>query len=83
MEMLVVLAFWMLFGLWGYTIGTRKGYGPVESFIVGMLMGPLTVLLYGASAKGKKCPHCGEMVKVEASICRFCHSDLSSEAKAA
>jgi len=83
MDLLVILALWMLWGLWGHKIGTRKGYGPVESFIIGVMLGPLTCLLYCAASKGKKCSRCGEMVKTEASVCRFCHSELESKAKAA
>ena len=82
-NLLLLLLFWMLFGMWGYKIGTAKGYSGVESFIVGVLLGPFTVLLYAASNKGKKCPHCGEMIKTEAEVCRFCHSHLSDESRKA
>lgn len=28
---------------------------------------------------GKKCPHCAEVVKQEATVCRFCHKSLEPE----
>jgi hypothetical protein len=36
-----------------------------------------------ASGLSRKCPHCAEMVKVEALICRYCQRTLSAAAKRA
>lgn len=83
MDLFIILALWMVWGLWGYKVGISKGYSSLEGFIAGVLLGPLTFLLYFAASRGKKCPLCGELVKLEANICRYCHSELESKEKAA
>lgn len=84
---------WLLCGVIAAAIYSRKGRPGAAAFIVGVLLGPLGVLLALlsstdtaaveraalASGASKKCPHCGEIVRAEASVCRYCQRDLPAQ----
>jgi hypothetical protein len=81
MGLLFIPIVWFLFGIIAGMIGASKGRGGCTWFVLGFLLGPfgLLVALLPATANPgvtRKCPFCGEIVKHEASICRFCHKDL-------
>jgi hypothetical protein len=72
-----ILFCWPIFALIGAVIGQRKGMA-AGGLILGLVLGPIGCLIaILARGKAKTCPHCGETVRPEARICRFCHSDLS------
>lgn len=72
-------------------IASRKGRRAVTYFLLSMLLTPLIGILLAlvarpdtqkveqekiASGQGRKCPFCAEVVKAEATICRFCAKEL-------
>jgi len=87
------LAIWILCGLIAVAIGRSKGQSDFATFLVGLLLGPIGILLVLlsktdtaaverrqiATGQLKKCPFCGEMIKTEAVVCRFCGRDLPAE----
>ena len=88
---MIYIVIWLLCGVLAATIYSRKGRSGAAAFIVGLLLGPIGVLLAAISSTDgaaleqkqlatgqlKKCPHCGEMIRPEATVCRFCHRDLA------
>lgn len=80
------LFLWLLCGLAAAGIYRSKGRSYVTALLAGFLLGPVAVLLAlltPADAAGqerqalrggsKKCPQCAELVKTEATVCRFCN----------
>jgi len=74
---------WMLLGaLIGVAAAQRKGFSVVGGVLGGLLLGPLAFLMFFVSgidksdANRKKCPHCAEWVKGEATICKHCQQPL-------
>ena len=65
--------------------GSRKGRKR-QGVVLGVLLGPIGLLIIklspvdeaGAIASGtlRKCPACAEIVKAEASVCRYCGREL-------
>lgn len=66
------------------------GYGvlallisPLLAFIVVLALKPNREGIEAdavASGDMRKCPYCAELVKTEAKLCRYCHSELPEEA---
>lgn len=86
MEFLIIIT---LLGLIPAAIAQSKGRSFIGFWIYGALLFIVALphaLLMKADAKtleagaitagGKKCPHCAEIVKAEAKVCRFCQRDL-------
>lgn len=88
METIVVL--WFVCGVVAGIIASGKGRSGCGWFILGLLLGPLALLGVAIasrdtrrdeqaglqSGKLRRCPACAEVVKREATICRFCRTDL-------
>ncbi len=82
---------WLIFGVISAIIANNKGRSGCGWFIVGVLLGPIGIILALVVSKDddritrdvidrgdmKACPHCQELVKVEASKCKHCGSVLS------
>lgn len=79
---------WALFGaLIGAAAAQRKGFSMVGGVIGGLLLGPLAFLMFfisgvSGSDRNKKCPHCAEWIKVEATVCKHCHRAVAATAGA-
>jgi len=94
MEMVVV--FGILCGIVTAVIGSSKHRSTGGFFFLGLLLGPMGIVIAlvmskntagleaEALQKGEmiKCPACGELNRAEANICRYCQSDLSKQARA-
>ena len=83
------IAFALIIGLLPASIAKNKGKDFVIWWIYGaalfivalphalMMDADADALEFNAIAKGgKKCPHCAEVVKAEAKICRFCQRPI-------
>ena len=66
-------------------IASSKGGSGLGAFFVGLLLGPIGVLIacfmgdpqrlaetQAAQGGRKKCPRCAELVMADAQVCRFC-----------
>ena len=62
--------------VWGVYLGSKKGEGCI-SFAMTILLGPfwLPVIIL---SKGDlvKCPHCAELVKKDARVCKHCGNPI-------
>ena len=84
-----ILIFAILLGLIPGAIAQSKGRSFVGFWIYGALLFivalPHALLMkanqegieeQAIAAGGKKCPHCAEIIKVEANVCRFCNREV-------
>lgn len=67
----------LVFGFAGYAIAKNRGRNPLVWFILSAAIPPLIIailLLPQMVAKGytKKCAHCSEIIKEEATMCKHC-----------
>lgn len=76
-----ILAWWIIGALIGYAASQKKGFSPVGGVLGGMWLGPLAFLMFLVTGvtkhnENRKCPHCAEWVKGEATICKHCRTPL-------
>lgn len=70
------LTIWLLSATIAGSIGGRKGEGG-KAFLVGLLLGPLGVLLAMVSSGDRRpCPHCAEPVRSIAKVCPHCRNAI-------
>jgi hypothetical protein len=68
---------WVLFGaLIGVSAASRRGFSTAAGIIAGMLLGPLSFLMYFASGDRRRCPQCAEWIQKKARLCPHCQSSL-------
>jgi Zinc-ribbon containing domain len=81
----MLFLFWALLGaLVGVAAAQKKGFSTASGVIGGLLLGPFAFLMFFMSglvssteSNNKKCPHCAEWIKAEATICKHCHQPVS------
>ena len=77
---------WLLCALAAGYIYSQKGRSYASAFLLGILLGPIALILAAVTAKDeeglerralrsgkmRKCPQCAELVKYGARVCRYC-----------
>lgn len=80
MDILMIMFLWLLCGLWAGSINKGKGHPYATGFILGILFGPIGVIIAAISGKVElrtaTCPYCRERIMPGAFICEHCHSKL-------
>ncbi|MDQ5870793.1 MAG: hypothetical protein M3547_01120 [Acidobacteriota bacterium] len=91
MELLAIFIVWVLVSVAAGNVAARKGLEKRKYVWLSLLLSPVVGLILAAAATpnqakadeqqvasglGRKCPYCAEVVKREATICRFCHKEL-------
>ena len=83
MDTLLIMFVWLLCGLWAGSINKGKGHSYAAGFILGVLLGPIGVILAAISGKvdldTATCPYCQEKVRPGAVVCKHCQSKLVVE----
>lgn len=84
---MTIVIIWIAFGVVGAMISDRKGNSGCAGFALGVLLGPIGLLISFFSADNapererrqgntRKCPHCAEYVKPDARFCKHCGKPL-------
>jgi len=81
---------WAMCGIGAAIVAVNKGRSGIGWFFLGFILGPIGFILSLVVAKdsvvieenainsgdARKCPFCAELIKTEATFCRFCQKDI-------
>lgn len=78
---MTVIAWALIGALLGVAASQKKGFSMAGGIIGGLLLGPLAFLLFFVTGitkadQQRKCPHCAEFIKAEATVCKHCRKEL-------
>ena len=87
-----IFILWLALALIPAVIASKKGRSGFGYFLLAVLLSPLIGLIIALavspieanveakqieSGERRKCPHCAELIKQEANVCRFCGRDVT------
>ena len=76
----VFILVWVVLGLIGGYIYSRKGRSAVVGFLGGFILGPIGLILALLTRSNlKKCPYCAEYIKPEAKVCKHCGREVVAQ----
>ena len=80
---------WIVCGIGSAAIASSKGRSTFGWLVLGLLFGPIAVLIVGLMAKPapdvetlRKCPFCAELILKEAKVCKHCGRDVEPKTTA-
>ena len=90
--MILIIVLWVLLSVVAGYVAEGKGrnglgvtflsflLSPIIGLAVAALMSPNAAQIAKqeiAAGRGKLCPYCAEVIKPDATVCRYCHSDVT------
>jgi hypothetical protein len=95
MEIGVVLIIWIILCFVAGSIAENKGNSALAAFLISLVLSPLIGIVIALAEKpneavlekkrlksgeSRKCPFCAELIKKDATVCRYCGRDVGNTA---